>query len=108
MPESQTDFIFSVLGEELGFVGAIFVLLLFLLCLGRLLRIILGAPDDFGAFLTLGVFAVILIQMTVNIGMNVDLLPVTGITLPFVSYGASALVIFLAEIGLALSVSRNA
>lgn len=105
LPESQTDFIFSVLGEELGFVGLLVILGFFVAALLRLLRLGRKAEDDFGALLALGAFFLLLIQLTVNVGMNVGILPVTGITLPFVSYGASALLMMLATVGIAESVA---
>jgi len=100
----HTDFIFPVIAEELGFVGSVLVLFLFLVVIYRLLHISLQARDTFGRLLAAGVALIVFFQAFVNIGMNVGLLPVTGIPLPFVSYGGSNLVTFLVLIGLAQSV----
>lgn len=107
LPERQTDFIFASTVEELGFVGGVFLLALFLAVLIRILRVMRRCPDSFGRFLSAGVFFLLLSQMAVNIGMNLGLLPVTGITLPFMSYGGSSLVVSLWLIGLVESVARH-
>ncbi len=103
----HTDFIFSVIGEELGFMGALLVLALFLLVIWRLFLIASRAKDRFGALIATGVGAIILFQVMVNVGMNLGLMPVTGIPLPFISSGGSALLTFLAGEGLAQSVSMR-
>ncbi len=100
----HTDFIFPVIAEELGFLGGVLVILLFLFVIYRLIRISLGARDLFGRLLAAGVAMMLFFQVFVNIGMNVGLLPVTGIPLPFISYGGSHLVTTLVLIGLAQSV----
>lgn len=100
----HTDFIFPVIAEELGFLGAVLVIVLFLILLFRLVRISLLARDMFGRLLAVGVALIIFFQAFVNIGMTVGLLPVTGIPLPFVSYGGTNLMTFLLLIGLAQSV----
>lgn len=100
----HTDFIFPVIAEELGFLGATLVILLFLFVIYRLLRIGLLARDMYGRLIAVGVALIFFFQAFVNIGMNVGLLPITGIPLPFVSYGGSSLVTSLALIGLAQSV----
>ncbi|NPA90028.1 MAG: rod shape-determining protein RodA [Chloroflexi bacterium] len=100
----HTDFIFPVIAEELGFLGSLVLLALFFFVLYRLLRISLAARDMFGRLLAAGVALILFFQIFVNVGMNVGLLPVTGIPLPFVSYGGSHLVTMLALIGLAQSV----
>lgn len=107
LPEAQTDFIFSVIAEELGLVGASIILVLYFVMLWRLLRIARGASDDFSAYLVLGILLLFFIQMLINIGGAAGLLPVTGITLPFVSYGGSSLIINLLLLGIAQSVSRS-
>ncbi|WP_077211436.1 stage V sporulation protein E [Bacillus dakarensis] len=107
LPEPQTDFIFAILAEELGFIGGSFVLLLFALLLWRGIRIALGAPDLFGSFLAVGIIAMIAIQVMINIGVVTGLMPVTGITLPFLSYGGSSLTLMLMAIGVLLNVSRH-
>ena len=108
LPEPQTDFIFAILAEELGFIGGSLVLLLFALLLWRGLRIALGAPDLFGSFLACGIITMIAIQVMINIGVVTGLIPVTGITLPFFSYGGSSLTLMLVAIGILLNISRYA
>jgi len=107
LPERHTDFIFAILGEELGFVGALFLLLLFALFAWRGYRVALTAPDAFGALLAAGVTTMIVLQVIVNVGVVTSTLPITGITLPFVSFGGSSLVFSLAGVGLLLNVSRS-
>jgi rod shape determining protein RodA len=101
----HTDYIFSVLSEELGFVGALFVLLLFVILLWRILRVATTARDTFGQLIASGVAVMIFFQAFVNIGVNAGLLPVTGLTLPLVSYGGSSLWTTLIGIGLVESVA---
>jgi len=101
----HTDFIFSVIGEELGFVGTSLLIVLFVLLLLRLLRIAERARDTFGRLIVCGVATMIAFQSLVNIGMNVGLLPVVGVPLPFVSYGGSSLLSMLIAAGLAESVA---
>lgn len=100
----QSDFIYSVISEELGWVGAMIVLGLLMFVVWRLLRIADRAQDHFGRLLATGVAAIIFFQTVVNVGMNLSLMPVTGLTLPFVSYGGSSLISMLLAIGLAQSV----
>lgn len=107
LPEPQTDFIFAILAEELGFIGGSFILLLFSLLLWRGIRIALGAPDLFGTFLATGIIAMIAIQVMINIGVVTGLMPVTGITLPFLSYGGSSLTLMLMAVGVLLNISRH-
>lgn len=106
LPEPQTDFIFAILAEELGFIGGTLVILLFCLLLWRGIRIALGAPDLFGSFLGVGIIAMIAIQVIINIGVVTGLMPVTGITLPFLSYGGSSLTLMLMAVGVLLNISR--
>jgi rod shape determining protein RodA len=103
----HTDFIFSVTAEELGFVGATALILLFTLLLWRLVYIAGISRDSFGRLIVIGVTAMILFQVVVNIGMNLNLLPATGVPLPFVSYGGSSLWTMLIGIGLAESVAMR-
>jgi rod shape determining protein RodA len=103
----HTDFIFSVTAEELGFVGAVALIILFALLLMRLVHIAGIARDTFGRLIVVGVIAMILFQVVVNIGMNLNLLPATGVPLPFVSYGGSSLWTMLIGIGLAESVAMR-
>jgi len=108
LPEPHNDFIFSILSEELGFVGASMVIVLFLLLLWRGIRIAILAPDSFAGFLAIGITCLIAIQVCINISVVTGLFPVTGITLPFLSYGGSSLVLLLASIGILLNISRYA
>lgn len=108
LPEPQTDFIFAILAEELGFIGGSFVILLFALLLWRGMRIAIGAPDLYGSFLAVGIISMIAIQVMINIGVVTGLMPVTGITLPFLSYGGSSLTLMLMAVGVLLNISRYA
>ncbi len=101
------DFIFSVIAEELGFVGALILMILLLVLLWRLFTIADQARDYFGRYIVVGVTGMILFQTIVSIGMNLGLLPVTGITLPFISYGGSSLLTVMLGIGLAESVAMR-
>jgi rod shape determining protein RodA len=105
VPEQHTDFIFTVVGEELGFFrGALPVLLLFGVVLWRAFRTALLSRDPFGTYVAVGVFAMIAIQVFVNVGMTIGIMPITGIPLPFISYGGSALIADFIGIGLLQSV----
>jgi len=104
IPEQHTDFIFSAIGEEMGFVGTLTVLILFWILCARLIWIAQGAKDNFGSLITIGVLAMILFQAVVNIGMTIGLAPITGLPLPFLSYGRSALLTNFLAIGLVESV----
>jgi rod shape determining protein RodA len=104
VPENHTDFIFTVIGEEFGFIGAIAVLGLFLVLIWRGLRIAVIAKDLFGTLLAAGVVAMLALQVFVNVGMTVGIMPVTGIPLPFVSYGGTSLIVWFATVGLLLNV----
>ena len=107
IPEVQNDMILSVIGEELGVFGVIVVLLLFSLLLYRLIFIARNAPDMYGSLIAVGIFAHIALQVTLNIGVVTRLLPTTGITLPFISYGGTSIVFLMAEIGIALGISSK-
>lgn len=106
LPESHTDFIFASFAEELGFLGATLLLLAYLVLLSRILVFSQRAPDRFGLFICIGVFSMIFFQTFVNIGMNLGLVPVTGITLPLFSSGGSSLVATLISLGLVQSVGH--
>jgi len=106
LPEQHTDFIFAILGEELGFVGAFFVILMFFLIAWRGYRTALKCPDIFGSFLAVGITTMITLQAFLNMGVVTGLLPVTGISLPFISYGGSSLLFSMLGIGILLNISR--
>lgn len=103
LPEAQTDFIFTVIGEELGMAGVIVLLVLFSTILYRLIRIVQRANDDFIAVTVSGIAILFFVQFFVNAGANVGLLPITGVPLPFVSYGGSSIIVNLFLVGIAES-----
>lgn len=100
VPEQHTDFIFTVVGEEFGFVGALGMLLAFAVLLWRAFRIALLSKDPFGTYVAAGIAAMFAIQIFVNVGMTIGIMPITGITLPFVSYGGSSLLTNAIAVGL--------
>jgi cell division protein FtsW len=106
LPEPQTDFIFSILAEELGFIGGSLLLLLFLVLIWRGMRTAITLTDPFGSLLATGIVGIIAVQVLINIGVVIGLLPVTGITLPLVSYGGSSLTLLLTALGILLNLSR--
>jgi cell division protein FtsW len=108
LPEPHTDFIYSVISEELGFVGATVVLICFCVITWRGLRVVLQAPDRFGAFLALGLTTMIAVQAFVNISVVLGLMPTKGIPLPFISAGGSSLLMNLLGMGILLNVSQHA
>ncbi|MGL4819463.1 MAG: stage V sporulation protein E [Bacilli bacterium] len=108
LPEPQTDFIFAILAEELGFIGGTIVILLFALLLWRGVRVALGAPDQSGTFMAMGIISMVAIQVMINVGVVTGLFPVTGITLPFLSYGGSSLTLMLMAMGVLLNISKHA
>ncbi|MBF2098930.1 MAG: rod shape-determining protein RodA [Gloeomargaritaceae cyanobacterium C42_A2020_066] len=107
IPEQNTDFIFSAIGEELGFVGAMTVLILFWVICLRLILIARSAKDGFGSLVVIGVLSMIIFQTLVNIGMTIGLAPITGIPLPWLSYGRSALLTNFLALGLVQSVANH-
>ena len=106
LPEQHTDFIFAILGKELGLVGGTFVLLLFVGLAWRGYLVAVKAPDTLGSLLAAGVTTMIMLQATMNIGVVTNTLPITGIPLPFLSFGGSSLVTCMAGVGILLNVSR--
>jgi cell division protein FtsW len=106
VPGAHTDGIFAIIGEELGFIGCMAVVVLFALLLARGFRVIMRARDDFGSLLAVGIVSWIGYQAIINVGGITRILPLTGIPLPFLSYGGSALMSMLAGVGILLSVSR--
>lgn len=107
IPEAQNDMILSVICEELGVFGVIVLLLMFGVLLYRLMFIAQNAPDIYGSLMVTGVFAHIALQVVLNVAVILNVIPTTGITLPFVSYGGTSIVFLLCEMGLALSVSNR-
>ena len=107
LPEPQNDFIFSVLAEELGFIGCLFVIILFAILIWRGILIAIKAPDMFGSLLAIGITSLIAIQSIINIAVVTSSMPATGMPLPFFSYGGTALLILLCEMGILLNISRN-
>ena len=107
LPEAQNDMIFSIICEELGIIGAVIVLLLFAFMLARLVFIAMNAPDLPGSLIATGIFAHISLQVVLNIAVVLNLIPTTGITLPFVSYGGTSIAFLMLEMMLALSVSNQ-
>ena len=108
LPEPYTDFIFAVLGEELGLLGAVSVIGLFGLLIWRGIRIGLGAPDPFGALLALGLTALLACQTLVNLGVVTGALPTKGLPLPFISFGGSSLIMAMVSVGVLLNISQHA
>jgi rod shape determining protein RodA len=104
VPEQHTDFIFTVIGEEFGFVGSTVVLSLFALLLWRAIRIAYLSKDAFGTYLATGVASMFAIQMFVNVGMVIGIMPITGIPLPFLSYGGTAMLVNFVAVGILLNV----
>jgi rod shape determining protein RodA len=105
LPAAATDFIFAVVGEEMGLIGVTFVFLMFFLLLSRFLKIGNDAEDDFAAYMLVGLGSMCLVHLAVNAGMNLGLLPITGIPMPFLSAAASNLLVVYGCIGLAQSVA---
>jgi cell division protein FtsW len=108
LPESHTDFIFAVVGEELGLVGALGILALFAVLIWRGLRVGVRAPDAFGAYLALGITVLIATQTLVNLGVVTGSLPTKGLPLPFISFGGSALLMTMLSTGVLLNISQHA
>ncbi|MFD0672012.1 stage V sporulation protein E [Cohnella sp. GCM10027633] len=108
LPEPQTDFIFSIIAEELGFIGGMLLLLLFLMLIWRGMRTAITITDPYGSLLASGIVGIIAVQVLINIGVVIGMMPVTGITLPLVSYGGSSLTLLLTALGILLNLSRYA
>ena len=106
IPEPQNDFIFAIVCEELGFIGALIIIVLFAVLIYRGFKIAMKAPDKFGFFLVVGIMTRIAVQVFANIAVVTNTLPNTGISLPFFSYGGTSLLVLLCEMGIVLSVSR--
>lgn len=107
MPEPHNDFIFSIIGEELGLIGCAFIILLFVIFVWRGIRTAMYAKDTYGTLLATGITSIIAVQAIVNIAVVTGSMPVTGVPLPFISYGGSSLVINLTAMGILLNISRQ-
>lgn len=107
LPYSESDFIFSIIVEELGFLGAFALIALFVLLAYRGIKTAIKAPDMFGTMIATGIVSIISIQVLINIGVATSTFPATGVSLPFVSYGSSSLLVFLAMMGILLNISRQ-
>lgn len=107
MPEPHNDFIFAIIGEELGLIGAIFIITLFIVLVWRGIRTAVNAKDTYGTLLATGITSIIAVQAIVNIAVVTGSMPVTGVPLPFISYGGSSLVINLTAMGVLLNISRQ-
>jgi len=108
LPEPHTDFVAAIIAEEAGFIGISILLILFSLIVIRGIKIALNAPELFGTYLALGISCMLAVQVMVNMGVVMALLPTKGLTLPFISYGGSSLVISLISMGILMSISRKA
>lgn len=104
VPEDQTDFVFAAVGEQYGFVGAALVLSLYALLIWRALRILTVSRDQFGSLIAAGVLAMLMFQVFVNVGMSIGIMPITGVTLPLMSYGGSSVMTTLLALGLLQSI----
>ncbi|MFZ3173118.1 MAG: putative lipid II flippase FtsW [Carboxydocellales bacterium] len=107
LPEEHNDFIFAIVGEELGFIGASCIILLYALMASRGLQVARRAPDDFGRMLGAGLTAMIMVEASINLAVVTGSIPVTGVTLPFISYGGSSLLFKLFGMGILLNISRH-
>jgi rod shape determining protein RodA len=108
LPERHTDFVFAVIGERFGFLGAAFVLSLYALLIWRALRILTLSKNLYGTLIAGGIAAMLMFQILVNVGMNLGIMPVTGITLPLMSYGGSSVLVTFLAIGLLQSINVQA
>ena len=108
IPEPYNDFIFSIIGEELGFIGAFIVIVLYLILIYRGIKISMMAKDSFGSYLAIGITALIGLQSLIHIAVVTSSIPTTGITLPFISYGGTSLMIYMSAVGILLNISRYA
>lgn len=107
LPEPQNDFIFAIIGEELGYVGCLLLILAYVVLIWRCIHIALNAPDMFSMLLASGITIMIGVQVLMNIAVATSSMPPTGVTLPFVSYGGNALLLFMGSAGIMLNISRH-
>ena len=107
LPEPQTDFIFSIISEEFGVLGVIIVVSLFLLFLYLGFKIVINSSNSFNKYLSFGLVFQIIVQAILNLSVVIGLIPVTGVTLPFLSYGGSSLLISMISVGILIKISKN-
>ena len=107
LPFSESDFIFSIIGEELGFIGCVFLIALFVIYICRAVRIALRAPDRLSCYMAAGIASIVAVQSAINIAVVTGTIPPTGLPLPFISAGSSSLVVFMAATGILLGISRK-
>jgi cell division protein FtsW len=107
LPYAQNDFIFAIIGEEFGFIGCIFIMLVFLVLIWRCTLIAINAPDRFSMLLAAGITVLVALQVILNIAVVTSVIPPTGITLPFISYGGNAMLLFTGAMGIMLNISKN-
>ncbi|NLP30169.1 MAG: putative lipid II flippase FtsW [Clostridiales bacterium] len=107
LPEPQNDFIFSIIGEELGFIGCLVLIICYIVLIWRGCHIALNAPDMFGTLIAAGITIMLAVQVILNIAVVTSSMPPTGITLPFISYGGNALMLFMGSFGILLNISRH-
>ena len=107
MPEPHNEFIFSIIGEELGLIGCLFIIGLFLFLIWRGIRVATRAKDTYGKLLALGITSIIAVQAIINIAVVTGSMPVTGVPMPFISYGGTSLVINLMAMGILLNISSQ-
>ena len=108
IPEPQNDYIFAILAEELGYIGVLAVMILFLIFIWRGIKIAMNAPDTFGSLIAVGITALIAVQSLLNVAVVSKAIPPTGVSLPFFSSGGTSLLLFLVEVGILLNISRYA
>ena len=107
MPEPQTDFIFAIISEEFGFIGILVIAFLFLTLFYNTLKVSLECNDLFGKYLSFGLVISLILQAVLNICVVIGLVPVTGVTLPFLSYGGSSLLVTMASVGIILNIAQD-
>ncbi len=107
LPERHSDFVFASIAEEFGFLGSLILILLIGFLLWRILEIARSSPDKLGFLIAIGIFSFLVTQALINIGMNLGMLPITGITLPLISYGGSSLVATLISLGIVINISQQ-